>query len=42
METPLGSLRNLDLTDHGVCRRILSLDKRQLVERLVFESWFDG
>ena len=41
MQTPLGSLRNLDLSDHEVCRRILELDKHQLVEGLVFESFFD-
>ena len=42
METPLGRLRDLDLTDHDVCRRVLSLDKHQLIEGLVFESWFDS
>lgn len=42
METPLGPLSGLDLRDHDVCRRVLSLDKHQLIEGLVFESWFDG
>ena len=41
MKTPLGTLRELDLSDHEVCRSILALDKHQLVEGLVFESYFD-
>ena len=41
MQTPLGPLRDLDLSDHEVCRAILALDKHQLVEGLVFESYFD-
>jgi hypothetical protein len=41
MQTPLGSLRDLDLSDHEVCRGILEFDKHQLVEGLVFESFFD-
>ena len=41
MDTPLGPLRDLDLKDHDVCRQVLALDKHQLIEGLVFESWFD-
>ena len=41
MQTPLGPLRDLNLSDHEVCRTILALDKHQLVEGLVFESYFD-
>lgn len=41
METPLGTLRDLDLSNHEVCARVLALDKHQLVEGLVFESYFD-
>ena len=41
MQTPLGPLGGLDLSDHEVCRAILARDKHQLVEGLVFESYFD-
>lgn len=41
MQTPLGPLSSLDLTDHDLCARILAKDKHQLIEGLVFESYFD-
>lgn len=41
MQTPLGPLNSLDLTDHNVCAEILRQDKHQLIEGLVFESYFD-
>lgn len=41
MQTPLGPLNSLDLTDHNVCAEILAEDKHQLIEGLVFESFFD-
>ena len=41
MQTPLGPLADLDLSDHERCGDILALDKHQLVEGLVFESYFD-
>lgn len=41
MQTPFGLLKDLDLRDHGTCARILSEDKHQLIEGLVFESCFD-
>lgn len=41
MQTPLGPLKDLDLGDHDVCAAILAEDKHQLIEGLVFESYFD-
>lgn len=41
METPFGQLATLDLSDHELCRRIISLDKQSLAEGLVVESVFD-
>ena len=41
MQTPLGLLADLDLSVHGRCGNILALDKHQLIEGLVFESYFD-
>lgn len=41
MKTPVGNLKDLDLSDHDVCQRILALDKHRLAEGLVVESLFD-
>ena len=42
MKTPLGPpLCDLDLSDQQVCREILSCDKHQVVEGLVFEHYLD-
>lgn len=41
MQTPVGQLAQLDLSDHEVCQRILALDKHRLAEGLVVESLFD-
>jgi hypothetical protein len=41
MQTPLGELAGLDLSDHDLCQRILALDKHRLAEGLVVESLFD-
>ena len=41
LTTPLGPLTDLDLLDHDTCALLLSHDKHQLIEGIVFESIFD-
>lgn len=41
MKTPVGNLKDLDLSDHDVCQSILTMDKHRLAEGLVVESLFD-
>ena len=41
LSTPLGPLTDVDLLDHDSCAKLLSYDKHQLIEGLVFESIFD-
>lgn len=40
-ETPFGKLDLLDLSDTETQRRILSLDKHQILEGMVFEEYFE-
>ena len=41
LTTPLGPITDLDLRDHDTCALLLSHDKHQLIEGIVFESIFD-
>ncbi|MBL3575603.1 hypothetical protein JMK10_00225 [Rhodovulum sulfidophilum] len=41
MKTPIGNLKDINLADHEICAQVLSEDKHQLIEGLVFESYFD-
>ena len=41
METPWGHLKDIDLSDHELCEKILAEDKHQLSEGLVVENIFD-
>ncbi|UNK27725.1 hypothetical protein MNO11_23510 [Serratia plymuthica] len=41
METPWGNLHELNINDHKLAEKVLSLDKHQLIEGLVAECLFD-